>query len=471
MRQTFVHWDVLMADPWFCFGHVLCFQISDKSCLIYLQGTINKLLVRMALVTNRNIRILVSWSCAASLFCVFFVSKREPYTKESSPRQVQNVTKMKSRIENTSKEDDTHNVTLVDFGLYLRMYHKKRHLYETLLVPSMKQFWLLPVNLTVVLDDTPEDRAFGQKISQKYPYPIICHMPKFDAKIYGGDGYNLQQLSMFYVEVCFNHMFVGFIDTDTLFVTPVTQELLFNGTKPNVIGQYGNTPDEGDTIFWPKVTEQFIGKREVFRCMSYFPVVIKVEHIVEMRNYIVGVHNKTFLQIFSDLSHNPKGYSQFNIMCNYMWYFHRAEYQFYAQQDHPFDRLKKAISAADRQPADYYTKHLTNAMKFPFPRSCIHFSYHPGIEPYIPGKSDKAMPGLIKEGQCFSGGFKWCPEQCRNINASSLHKHLFLFERSNWTWHEHCVDSQRMHYLNIEKNYNEEVKKKVLHWCEQQNKS
>ncbi len=355
---------------------------------------------------------------------------------------------------------------LRDFGLYLRMYHKMRHYYETMLVPSMKQFWFLPVNLTVVLDDTPEDRTFGQEISQKYPYPIICYQPKPNPKFFHGQGYNWMQLSMLLVETCFNKKYVGFVDSDTFFTTPVTPELLFNQTKPNIIGQYGNI-----MTIWPKATKLFLLRNEVFRCMSYFPVVMKVEHIIEMRDYIAKVHNRFFLTVFSRFSKSAVAYSQFNLMCNYVWYFHREEYQFYAQFRRPFIFPRNHNIYTARESDEYYKERLTESMKFPFPRSSVHFKYHRGgVVPYIRGVSEKQVPHVIKEGWCYSGGFKWCPEACRGLNESSLHKALFMFEESDWTWDEKCLESQRRHYLNIEQNYQEEVKKKVLHWCHEQKK-
>ncbi len=49
----------------------------------------------------------------------------------------------------------------MDFGLCVRMTTKKSKEYYNMLVPSMKYFWFLPADLTVVLDDTPQDRKFG----------------------------------------------------------------------------------------------------------------------------------------------------------------------------------------------------------------------------------------------------------------------------------------------------------------------
>ncbi len=345
---------------------------------------------------------------------------------------------------------------LNDFGLYLRMYHGKREEYFSMLVPSMKYFWFLPVNLTVVLDDTPEDREFGKEIASKFPFPTICYDRKFDPKIYDNDGYKLQQLSMFYAEECFDQKYVGFIDTDTFFVTSTTPELMFNRTKPLVIGRYGQHKKYKN---WWIGTQMALGKKEVFTCMNYFPVVMKVEHIIQMRRYVANLHRTDFLNVFWNFSQGQHSFSQFSIMCNYVWYFQREEYQFHAQLRDDVKWNVRAIHPS-RQPKEYYDAHLTKEMLYPVPRSSIHFRYHPGH------KDPNAIQKFIKIGACFSGGFQWCPEQCGPAKQFTLHGELFRFEFLNWMWDKHCGEVQRQHYMNVRTNYSEAVKPQILLWCQ-----
>ncbi len=233
---------------------------------------------------------------------------------------------------------------LNDFGLYLRMYYGKRDVYLNILVPSMKYFWFIPVNLTVVLDDTPEDRKFGEEISNIFPFPTICYDAKFDPKYYDNKGYKLQQLSMFYAEKCFDKKYVGFVDTDSLFVTSTTPELMFNGAKPIVLGQYGQT-----LFRWWRGTSFALGKKEVFTCMTYFPVVMKVEHLIALRRYVAELHNTSFVNVFRKFSKGNQNFSQFSIMCNYMWYFHHDEYQFHAMIRSPTEPWNNTLNARGRQ--------------------------------------------------------------------------------------------------------------------------
>ncbi len=341
-------------------------------------------------------------------------------------------------------EEDAVSV-LKDFGLYMRTYHGKQTDYFTMLVPSMKYFWFLPVNLTVVLDDTPEDRTFGEQIAKQFPYPTICHEKPFDSKYYHNRGHSLQQLSNFYVETCFHKKYVGFVDSDTFFVTPVTPELLFNGTKPHVIGAFV------DTSGWHKATKFALGKKQVFRCMSHFPIVMQVAHIIELRQYVADLHNTSFLDVFAKFAGFKKRFSQFNIMCNYNWYFHRDKYQFHAHY----------VQAAKESPVvlsmNFYNKFISQNMTVPFIRSAIHYTHQKGK------KKDRVQ--LIKSGICKSGGFQLCPNVCKPQEVSSLQRELFKFSSMKWLWDKRCFQVQKEHYKNVLEKYHKMINSSVALGC------
>ncbi len=353
------------------------------------------------------------------------------------------------QADSTDKAEEEIPSVLKDFGLYLRMYSGKRYEYFNMLLPSMKYFWFLPVNLTVVLDDTPEDREFGEEIQGQFPYPKICHEKSFDPKYYNNRGHALQQLSNFYAELCFDKKYVGFIDTDTFFVTPVTPELLFNGTKPHVIGGYIDT-----WVDWRKTTKFALGKKEVFWCMSHFPVTMELEHIIEMREYMANLHNMSFLEVFQNFSHLPGGFSQYNIMCNYNWYFHRDKYQFHAQNSHTG---KKWHENPTWYSMKYYTTNVTKSMKTPQIRSAVHCRHH---------IQNSSIPYLIRPGICRSGGFHLCPKECESEKETQQHRNLFIFEDSNWLWDERCRQLQEQHYRNVLENYSGMIKRSIANGCE-----
>ena len=65
------------------------------------------------------------------------------------------------------------------------------------------------------------------------------------------------------------------------------------------------------------------------RCMSYFPVIIKTSHLKDLREYMIKFHsNRLFNEIFLELSTNSR-FSQFNIICAYLFTFKRNDYIWY----------------------------------------------------------------------------------------------------------------------------------------------
>ena len=363
----------------------------------------------------------------------------------------------------TGVAEETFNISR-DFGLYVRMTATKGTDYLTMLVLSMKYFWFLPVDLTVVLDDTPQDRKFGAEIATKYPYPKICHEQKFHPKYYHNNGKALSELSNFYPDNCFNKTYVGIVDSDTFFVTPVTPELLFNGTKPHAICTFGDTLMQS----WKKSTFVALHKKEVFKFMSYFPVTIKVEHLIEMREYMAHLHKKSFLEVFRQFSRGPTDFSQFSIMGNYLWYFHRDEYQFHAQHS---PRGFTWNETQFRHSMDYYNMDVTDDMKKPFPASSMHYRHQfilsEGKPPkQIPPGGGKQCPEIIKPGICKAGGFKLCPDVCDSDKENHLHIELFKFEEQEWMWDTRCLGVQEEHYRNVVENYSEIIKPQILEGCE-----
>ncbi len=346
-----------------------------------------------------------------------------------------------------------------DFGLYVRMTAKKGKEYFNMLVPSMKYFWFLPVDLTVVLDDTPQDKKFGAEVAAKYPYPKICFEKKFNPKYYHSKGHSFTQLSNFYADNCFNKTYVGFIDSDTFFVTPVVPELLFNGKKPHMNCVYGLSYMPN----WKKGTKKALKKKEVFKFMSYFPVIIKMKHIIEMRQYMAKLHKKPFLDVFQDFSQKINDYSQFNIMGNYVWYFHREEYEFHAQYNKPGFVWNETQF---RHSMEYYDVNVTDEIKKPFPATSMHFKYQfKQNMSQLKAKEWKTAPQLIKPGICKSGGFKLCHNVCDPTRKTVLHTDLFKFGEMEWTWDTRCLEVQEEHYRNVIMNYSDMIRPQLLEAC------
>ena len=109
------------------------------------------------------------------------------------------------------------------------------------------------------------------------------------APYYNDRGYDRQQWMMFWADNFTTSEYVGFVDADTLFISYVDREDLFEDGKPVVNGRVGvnKRPPWSDV---PATTLAFTGLEEPMRCMSYFPVIIKTSHLKEIRDFISLQH-------------------------------------------------------------------------------------------------------------------------------------------------------------------------------------
>eukprot|EP00112_Aurelia_sp_Birch-Aquarium-sp1_P025123 Seg821.4 transcript_id=Seg821.4/GoldUCD/mRNA.D3Y31 product="hypothetical protein" protein_id=Seg821.4/GoldUCD/D3Y31 len=334
--------------------------------------------------------------------------------------------------------------------------------YKDVFIRTLKLFFPLDrAKLLVVLDnESKEDHKFGEEIGHQWPYPEICYSDPGDPRTYHFWGKSRMFLDMFYPDECTNLPYIGYVDTDTFFTTLVTPDLLFDNEKPIIIGKIGEEPYP----CWPDTTEIFLGLKEVMQCMSTFPLMIKTNHMKEMRERLSENENKHF-----DLIHwqstRKKGEKdcicQFSIMCNYIWWNHRDEYSWHLQM-WPNGSWNGQNWVPSQVPVDYYFHDIKPEMKVPIPRSSIHLRYRMVQGEYINRQVPEisVQDDFIREGLCYSAGVDYCPEKCRKWSLKGLHRNLFSFEDAEWFWDERCLSQQKKHYENVKKMVNYYVKKK-----------
>ena len=326
--------------------------------------------------------------------------------------------------------------------LYLRMTTAKSELvqlYNGVLVQSMKYFWSDAPPMVVVLDqENKVDHAFGESIRKTFPFPRICFMDPVRIRMNSGKA--RMERDMMYPERCISKEYVAFIDTDTMFITRVVPEHLFVDGKPVIIGIYGNETN----IPRNKVAEstaKYFKTKEVMNCMSYFPVILKIKHIVETRKYLEKLHNMSYDEFRTKMNIRQKRLCQYNLMCQYVWMFHRDEYHFRLQ--FCFGAVR---STSAREDSKYYDKMLTEEQKLPIARVSAHYKTVLGN-----WKNQNTYRDLLTTSICFSGGFDLCPEKCKKYRKSSLWAELFTFQRIVWTWDNRCKSAQEEHFKKIAK--------------------
>ena len=353
-----------------------------------------------------------------------------------------------------------------DFVLYLRLTAGPRweREYEDVLIRTMKLFFPKErAKLLLVLDDEKqEDHNLGERMKREWPFPEICYMKPGDKGIYHGWGKARMFWDMMYPDNCTNATYVGYVDSDTFFSTLVTPQLLFENDKPIIVAKIGLAPYP----CWEDTTEKFLGKKEVMQCMSTFPVMIKTQHMQEMRKFLSAEKGKSFNAIFRDSAQNndPACICQFSLMCNYVWYYHRDEYAWHLQMVPNGDwmgekHVKSQVSV------EYYQKEVKPEMRIPIPRSSIHLRYTitDGIILDKKEPEKNVIEDFIKEGLCYSAGFEYCPGKCKRWNNTHVHYNLYSFETYQWFWDKRCKEEQDKHYRNVKQlvnyyvNQNKEV--------------
>eukprot|EP01089_Gocevia_fonbrunei_P003464 TRINITY_DN13439_c0_g1_i2.p1 TRINITY_DN13439_c0_g1~~TRINITY_DN13439_c0_g1_i2.p1 ORF type:complete len:210 (+),score=39.68 TRINITY_DN13439_c0_g1_i2:97-726(+) len=184
------------------------------------------------------------------------------------------------------------------------------------------------------------------------------------------------------------------------------------------------------------------------KCMTYFPVVIKTSHLAELRRYVVSIHGKSWHEVFRSILARPNSsYSQFNFMCNFVWHFHRDEYNWHLQE-----HLHGWNESLDGQisPQELTALASDPVLTTPKARVSIHapYSYKWGNGISSRKDSNVEIRHWAVEGYCRSR--KMEPKMCKSIpNSGPIQKSLFQFEFSEWLWDDRCKKAHDEHYADV----------------------
>ena len=254
--------------------------------------------------------------------------------------------------------------------------------YEAIFLRSFLLFFPLEISnasLTVAIDIEHSEKK--DAIDLKNTIAEIAHRVPGGTKVvllpeseFYRSGYDRQQLVMFWADNFTNSEYVGFVDTDAAFITYVDREDLFEDGKPVVNGRSGYRSVKADGNWkWTVGSFVALGILEPFRCMTYFPVIIKVSHLPEIRDFIARYHNQTFNEVFyNNISKNHNYYSQFAIMCTYLFAFKRDEYKWYVHNITPEWDGKNPPPIFGQ---DGNVSQFTPEMNYPKPRIAVHAGY------------------------------------------------------------------------------------------------
>ena len=263
------------------------------------------------------------------------------------------------------------------------------------------------VSLRLVIDSEVLEEKESYKLLKKVVNttrlmtPGGVHISRSSPSPFYRFGYDRQQLLMFWADNFTTSEYVAFSDTDTLFITYVDKEDLFENGKPVVISQFGNH----NHFDWAAGTKRALKVDEILRCMTYFPVIIKTSHLKEMREHIENVHgnNKTFNQIFYDDITTVQ-------ICrdDYKWY-HRDDYKWYVQS------VKGTTTQAIATLVNSSNYNFTSDMFELKPRIASHARYRYGDIGSIK-KCTELLNLVLQRGVCISPPFPRKEDVC-NISG------------------------------------------------------
>lgn len=116
---------------------------------------------------------------------------------------------------------------------------------------------------------------------------------------------------------------------------------------------------------------------------------------------------KTFDEVFEEVA--ARQYSQFNVMCTYLWYHHRDEYKWYVHETNP-----ELDWSSD--PVNNFTLPISTfpmSMRQPKPRVATHARYRANDTVFFPKGQQSTVEDFIRVGNCYSPPFPKSDELCR----------------------------------------------------------
>jgi hypothetical protein len=166
--------------------------------------------------------------------------------------------------------------------------------------------------------------------------------------------------------------------------------------------------------------------------MSYFPVIIKTKHIKEMREYMEKIHGGESFNYNFNTWVNGHFYSQFGIMCTFLWNFHRDEYKWYVHSEMPsWDGHRPST----RPKQDNNLAQFTKEMMFPKPRIATHARYRHKQHETLISSDINEMNKLLQKGVCMSPPFPTNSICSRfsDLNVNGYNVDMHRFEFADWT--------------------------------------
>lgn len=214
---------------------------------------------------------------------------------------------------------------ILSLELVLFLSHVDEGNFWNILAPSVALFGPnAPV--VAVLEDSVEDRKFASSLPAGYR----VHFASEFTSLGSGPVGQLKRRSMMklLVDQISDAEYVGILDSEALFVSPVTEVGLFQGARPRVIAGVGYY-DQSDPYL--NSTTALLRRPEEIFCMAYSPMVLWRSHVAALRQHLEALHSANL----EYLARNLDPIRADNALCNYIFWHHAESYSFHAYEFSP----------------------------------------------------------------------------------------------------------------------------------------
>lgn len=288
--------------------------------------------------------------------------------------------------------------------------HERNSEWSDVVFHTMKLFWPLEKmkhhsRLILVVDEEVK----GSELVKHYVLDVIeknrdvmnitvaYHHMRVPLK-----GHDRQQNLMFWADNYTSAEYVGFLDTDTVFITSVFVGDFFENNKAIIHGRFFQYKKKHRYMNeWPMSTYRALQEEEPLMCMSYFPVIFKVQHFPGMRKRMEETIKMPFDEAFATVA-NTNQYSQFNIMCTYAFWHAKEEYTWHIRDLSPeWDGFHPAPIFGQWGDRSVFQPGMLSIR----PAVAVHLRYRFSITFPLVGHNNLNLHKLTLQGMCHSPNF------------------------------------------------------------------
>ena len=270
-------------------------------------------------------KILITFFAISVVLYIFLLTNSNTIKNHASHHNLEQF-----EIETNHSKKCLHQETNLTLIVFIRSNEMQVKRLETMLFNSLALFWPHPNSeIIIVMDHANRDESYYKDKFSSAAQRILPTNFKWSLKFTNaGNVAKLKfdwhkQLPKFWADNYTNSEYIGIVDTDTLFVTPVMLSDLFINKNPIIRGMYG-CPSYPLVTEWEINVGEILGLEYIANFMDYFPVIVRRRDFAKIRNYIVQYNNLDYFdQVFKNVSTH---YSEFTLFGNYLWHFEHENY-------------------------------------------------------------------------------------------------------------------------------------------------